>query len=404
MKPDLQRLPQPWMTEGPAAAVMRALTAEGDQARFVGGCVRDALMGRAIRDIDIATPLSPQRVTELLRKAGLKAVPTGIDHGTVTAVADKTGVEVTTLRRDVETDGRHAKVEFTDNWQADAARRDLTINALSADATGKLHDYFGGLDDLAAARVRFVGDPKQRIVEDYLRLLRFFRFHADYASGPFDQPAVAAAKELAPNLKSLSGERLRQETLRLLTARRGPEVWGEMLGLGIVQHYLPWATSLDRLRWVAELEQRNGLDPDPIRRLAALTMTGCGREVAETLKLSRAEGERVIALDATRDPFDASSPQAVRRQIYAWGNDGARDRLLLDWLDRIDGAAGSAALGIIESWPRPRFPLKGADIVKMGVAEGPRVGEVLEMAESWWIERDFTPDRAACLVFARNQV
>ncbi len=404
MKPDLQRLPQPWMTEGPAAEVMRALTAEGDEARFVGGCVRDALVGRNIRDIDIATPLSPQRVTDLLHKAGLKAVPTGIDHGTVTAVADKTGVEVTTLRRDVETDGRRAKVEFTDNWQADAARRDLTINALSADATGKVHDYFGGLDDLAAGHVRFVGDPKQRIVEDYLRLLRFFRFHADYASGALDEAAVAAARELAPNLKSLSGERLRQETLRLLTARRGPDVWGEMLGLGIVQHYLPWATSLDRLRWVVELEQRHGVMPDSIRRLAALTMTGCGREVAETLKLSRAEGDRVIALDATRDPFDASSPQAVRRQIYAWGNDGARDRLLLDWLDRIDGAAGGAALAIIESWPRPRFPIKGVDIVKMGVPEGPRVGELLERAENWWIERDFTPDRAACLVFARNQV
>ena len=404
MKPDLQRLPQPWMTEGPAARVMRALTAEGDEARFVGGCVRDALVGRTIRDIDIATPLSPQRVTELLDKAGLKAVPTGIDHGTITAVADKTGVEVTTLRRDVETDGRHAKVEFTDDWQADAARRDLTMNALSADATGKVHDYFGGIEDLAAGRVRFVGDPRQRIVEDYLRLLRFFRFHADYARDGFDQPAVAAAKELAPQLKTLSGERLRQETLRLLTARRGPDVWGEMLGLGIVQHYLPWATSLDRLRWVAELEQRHGLTPDPIRRLAALTMTGCGREVAETLKLSRAEGERIIALDAARDPFDASSARAVRRQIYAWGNDGARDRLLLDWLDRIDQAAGSDALVTIERWRRPRFPLKGADIVKLGIPEGPRIGEILQRVEAWWIEQDFAPDRAACLAFARNQV
>jgi len=204
MKPDLQRLPQPWMTEGPAAEVMRALTAEGDQARFVGGCVRDALVGRNIRDIDIATPLSPQRVTELLHKAGLKAVPTGIDHGTVTAVADKTGVEVTTLRRDVETDGRHAKVEFTDNWQADAARRDLTINALSADAAGKVHDYFGGLDDLAAGRVRFVGDPKQRIVEDYLRLLRFFRFHAFYGAGDPDASALAACRAAADAMSELS--------------------------------------------------------------------------------------------------------------------------------------------------------------------------------------------------------
>jgi poly(A) polymerase len=278
------------------------------------------------------------------------------------------------------------------------------MNALSVDADGTVHDYFGGLEDLAAGRVRFVGDPKQRIIEDYLRLLRFFRFHADYAAGPFDPAAVAAAKELAPQLKSLSGERLRQETLRLLTARRGPEVWAEMLGLGIVQQYLPWVTSLDRLRWVAELEQRHGLAPDPILRLAALTMTGCGREVAETLKLSRAEGDRIIALDAARDPFDASSAHAVRRQIYAWGNDGARDRLLLDWLDRIDGASGAAALALIKAWPRPRFPLKGADIVKLGVPEGPRVGEILEKVESWWIDRDFAPDRAACLGFARNQV
>jgi poly(A) polymerase len=404
MKPDLQRLPQRWMTEGPAARVMRALTAEGDTARFVGGCVRDALVGRPIRDVDIATPLSPQRVTALLEKAGLKAVPTGIEHGTITAVADRTGIEVTTLRLDIETDGRRAKVAFTDDWQADAARRDLTINALSADAGGKVHDYFGGLEDLAAGRVRFVGDPAQRITEDHLRLLRFFRFHADYAIGPFDDAAVRAAQELAPNLKSLSGERLRQETLRLLVAQRGAEVWGEMLGLGIVEHYLPWATSLDRLRAVAELEQRHGLVPDPVRRLAALAMTGCGREVAGRLKLSRAEGDRIIALDAARDPFDAASARNVRRQIYAWGNDGARDRLLLDWTDRIDGASGATALAEIARWPRPRLPLKGADLVKLGVPEGPRIGEILGKVERWWIGQDFGPNRAACLAFARNQV
>jgi poly(A) polymerase len=232
--------------------------------------------------------------------------------------------------------------------------------------------------------------------------LRFFRFHADYATADFDQLAVAAARELAPNLKSLSGERLRQETLRLLTARRGPEIWAEMLSLGIVQHYLPWATSLDRLHAVARLEQRHDLAPDAIRRLAALTMTGCGREVAERLRLSRAEGERIIALDAPRDPFDATSQQAVRRQIYAHGNDGARDRLLLDWPDSIDGAAGAAALAIIASWPRPRFPLKGADIVRMGVSEGPRVGDVLGKVETWWIAQDFAPARAACLEQARS--
>ncbi|HEX6120115.1 MAG TPA: CCA tRNA nucleotidyltransferase, partial [Dongiaceae bacterium] len=320
------------------------------------------------------------------------------------AVADKTGIEVTTLRLDIETDGRRAKVAFTDDWQADAARRDLTMNALSADAGGKVHDYFGGLEDLAVGRVRFVGDPAHRITEDYLRLLRFFRFHADYAAGAFDDAAVRAARELAPNLKCLSGERLRQETLRLLVAQRGPEVWGEMLGLGIVEHYLPWATSLDRLRAVADLEQRHGVAPDPVRRLAALTLTGCGPEVAGRLRLSRAEGDRIIALDAARDPFDAGSVRDVRRQVYAWGNDGARDRLLLDWADRIDGASGAMALAEIARWPRPRFPLKGADVVKLGIPEGPRIGEVLGRVERWWIGQDFGPSRAACLAFARSQV
>ena len=401
-KPDLKRLPQPWMSKGPAASVMRALTAEGDTARFVGGCVRDALVGRPIRDVDIATPLSPQRVTELLKKAGLKVVPTGIEHGTVTAVAEGKGVEVTTLRLDVETDGRRAKVAFTDDWQADAARRDLTMNALSADASGRVYDYFGGLDDLAAGRVRFVGDPVQRIKEDYLRLLRFFRFHADYAADGFDGAAVAAAKQLAPHLKTLSGERVRQETLRLLTARRGPEIYGEMLALGIVQHFLPWSTTLDRLRAVAELEQRHGLEPDAVRRLAALTITGCGAQVAEKLKLSRAESDRIIALDAPRKAFDASSPESVRREIYAHGNDGALDRLLLDWPQDKDDANGRIALDLIRSWPRPRFPLAGAHVVKLGVRQGPRVGEILDMVEEWWVAADFRPDRAACLTQARS--
>jgi poly(A) polymerase len=402
MKPDLRRLPQPWMTEGPAAKVMRALTAEGDAARFVGGCVRDALVGRQIRDIDIATPLSPQRVTDLLTKAGLKAVPTGIDHGTITAVADKTGVEVTTLRLDVETDGRRAKVAFTDDWQADAARRDLTINALFADADGTVHDYFGGVEDLAAGRVRFVGEPAQRITEDYLRLLRFFRFHADYATCAFDMDALKAAKELAPHLKSLSGERLRQETLRLLTARNGVEVWAEMLNNEIAEHYLPWATSVDRLRMVVELERHYKLPPDAIRRLCALTMTGCGAEVAERLRLSRAEADRLVALSAPRNAFDTAGVGAVRRQIYALGNDTARDQLLLDWVDRVDGPAGAAALAVINSWPRPRFPIGGADLVKLSLAPGPRIGEILGQVEAWWISQDFAPGRAACLAKARE--
>ncbi len=209
-KIDLGTFPQGWMTAGPAHKVYQALEHAGGSPRFVGGCVRDGLLGRRIRDIDIATPLEPAAVMKAAETAGLKHVPTGIDHGTVTVVADHTGIEVTTLRRDVETFGRHATVAFTDDWREDAARRDLTMNALSADSSGKVYDYFDGIADLNSGKVRFVGAPEDRMREDYLRIVRYFRFHADYAAGDFDPSAFAAARALKAELKSLSGERLRQ--------------------------------------------------------------------------------------------------------------------------------------------------------------------------------------------------
>jgi len=220
---ELGSFPQKWMSEGPARAVYDALDKAGGSPRFVGGCVRDGLLGRKIKDVDIATVLTPDAIIAASNKAGLKPVPTGIEHGTVTVVADHVGIEVTTLRRDVETFGRHATVAFTDDWKADASRRDLTMNALFADMSGAIYDYFDGVRDLQAGRVRFVGKPEDRMTEDYLRILRFFRFHADYAAGEFDPPAMTAAAALKGHLRSLSGERLRQETLKLMTARRAVE-------------------------------------------------------------------------------------------------------------------------------------------------------------------------------------
>jgi poly(A) polymerase len=398
----LETLPQDWMTTGAAHRVYQALERAGGSPRFVGGCVRDGLLGRKIRDIDIATPLDPAAVMKAADAAGLKHVPTGIDHGTVTVVAEHTGIEVTTLRRDVETFGRHATVAFTDDWREDAARRDLTINALSADAGGKVYDYFDGLADLRTGKVRFVGAPEDRMREDYLRILRYFRFHADYAAGDFDRSAVAAAKALKSELKSLSGERLRQETLQLLVARHGVETWRTMLAEGIVAAFLPAATTIDRLAKVVALESRLKVPQDPVRRLAALTVTGSGAAVAETLKLSNVARDRLIAITAPRPDFAVQDPALVRRQVYDLGNTLALDLLLVDW--REPESDGQRAFEIVRDWPRPGFPLKGRDVSALGIAAGPEIGRLLKDLENWWIAGDFSADREHCLVELRRRV
>jgi poly(A) polymerase len=398
----LGTFPQAWMTTGPAHTVYQALARAGGHPRFVGGCVRDGLLGRKIRDIDIATPLDPAAVMKAADAAGLKHVPTGIDHGTVTVVADHTGIEVTTLRRDVETFGRHATVAFTDDWREDAARRDLTMNALSADLSGKVFDYFDGIADLQAGKVRFVGAPEDRMREDYLRILRFFRFHADYASGDFDQPALTAAKALKAELKSLSGERLRQETLKLLVARRGVETWRAMLAEGIVAAFLPPATTIDRMAKVAALESRLKVPQDPIRRLAALTLTGAGPAVAETLKLSNVERDRLVAITAPRPDLAVRDPALVRRRIYDLGNASVLDLLLVDW--REPEADWQRAYDIVRDWPRPEFALKGRDVSALGVPAGPEIGRLLKELEDWWIAGDFAAYREQCLVELRRRV
>jgi poly(A) polymerase len=404
----LGSFPQNWMTQGPARRVYDALEKAGGQPRFVGGCVRDGLLGRAIRDIDIATVLPPTAVIQAAKAAGLKHAPTGLEHGTVTVIADHAGIEVTTLRHDVETFGRHARVRFTDDWREDAARRDLTINALSADIDGAIYDYFDGVRDLKAGRVRFVGDPEARVREDYLRILRFFRFHADYASGDFDPPALAATIAARERLRALSGERLRQETLKLMTARRGAETWRAMLEAGIVAAYLPAATSIDRLARLAQLESALRITPDATRRLAAATVTGSGAAVAETLKLSNAQRERLVRITAPRPEVQAHDANQVRRLVYEYGNAAALDLLLVDWAahepdDRL-AIQWQRAYEIVRNWPRPKFPLNGRDAMVFGLQPGPELGRALEAVEEWWIAGDFVGGRGDCLDALKRQV
>ncbi len=411
---DPQRLEiQDWMTAPETRQVMTALAAGGREARFVGGCVRDALLGRPVKDVDIATPDDPAKVMALLRDAGIKVVPTGLDHGTVTAVAGHRPFEITTLREDRETDGRRAKVAFTDDWQADASRRDLTFNAMSCSADGRLFDPFGGRADLAAGRVRFVGDPKTRIEEDYLRLLRFFRFQAHYGRVPPEPSLLSVMAALAPRLKTLSGERLRAEFLKLLAAEDPLPVLAAMQEHGILAAFLPEAEGLAVLARL--LAFRQSAPEDPILRLAALLPRDAkvAAAVAERLRLSGAESLVVGRLaepppdlhQARRVLEGQEGPSggpdaclALRFALYHHGPKAVREDLLLDAARR-DLPAGRLGkpLAQIAGWRQRTFPLNGSDVLALGVTAGPEVGELLRRTVDWWIAEDFAPKRAACL-------
>ncbi|WP_218119079.1 CCA tRNA nucleotidyltransferase [Limimonas halophila] len=397
---------QPWMTAAATRAVLDALEADGRAVRFVGGCVRDAVLGRPVNDVDIATPDAPETVMELLRRAGIKVVPTGIDHGTVTAVVDGAHFEITTLRRDVETHGRRATVAFTDDWTADAARRDFTINAMSCAPDGTLFDPFGGYDDLMAGRVVFVGNPDRRIREDYLRLLRFFRFHARYGRGAPDALGLHAATVYARRLADLSGERIRDELLKLLLTPRAAATVTVMTAHCILDAVLPEATRADRLRALIAREGASGVSGGRLRRLAALLATdAAGAETAaERLRLSRRERKRLTELVEPPVPAAADMPgRELRAALYRRGADEVRDLVLLDAADRDVASTGPAqaalrdALAAIDAWEPRKLPVTGADAKAAGVPPGPRVGEVMRWVEAWWLDHDMTPDRDACL-------
>ena len=371
--------PADWMQRPGLDRLADALDADGGAARYVGGAVRDTLLRIGVSDIDVATIHPPAEVVRRLEAAGIKAVPTGIAHGTITAVADGTVVEVTTLRHDIATDGRHAEVAFTDDWQADAARRDFTMNALYADMrTYRLHDYFDGIADLRAGRVRFIGDPLRRIAEDHLRILRFFRFLARFGDAP-DAEGLAACIDRANDLMALSRERIADELLKLLVARDAVAVMRLMVDHGIWTPVLPELdrAAVDRFAALGESEAAAGIAPDPIRRLAALLTATNAEGVTARLKLSNAHRKRIVAALGETAPTD---PRALG---YRLGVEGATDRLLL-------AGASDAAANLVD-WPRPALPLSGGALVERGLARGPDVARALRAVEDRWIAEGF-PD------------
>ncbi len=404
--------PQDWMTAPNTVAVLNALAAAGAKARFVGGCVRDALIGRSVGDIDIATDAVPERVIEALEAAGIKAVPTGIDHGTITAVAGGTPFEITTLRRDVETFGRHATVAFTGDWKEDAARRDFTINALSLDRDGTLHDPFGGVEDLRAGRIRFVGEPEARIEEDVLRLLRFFRFHAHYGRNGLDPAGLAACRKMAPRLANLSAERIWSELRKLLLAPDPGVVLRTMQANAVIGVVLPEAIEFERLDRLVALEANAAVywpaivAADALRRLGALVAVDeAGADaLARRLRTSNAERERLVAIArGLGEPPDFPDDRTVRRTLYKMPRDQFVDLALVLWAAKGGPAPWQEALGLAACWTAPVFPIAGRDASALGIPQGPRIGALLRAVEDWWIAEDFRPDRNACLARLRTE-
>jgi len=384
-----------WMRAGPTRAVIDAL---GGNARFVGGCVRNALIGEAVGDIDIATPLRPADVMQRLQAAGIEAIPTGIEHGTITAISSGKPYEITTLRRDVSTDGRRAVVAFTSDWVEDAQRRDFTMNALYASADGEIADYVGGAADLTYGRVRFVGDPVTRIREDYLRILRLFRFHAWYGKGELDGGALKASASEKSGLAKLSGERIAKEMLRLLEAENPAPVLRVMAASGILAEIFPMAVNVARLEKLTAVDAQNFFAPDPVLRLATLLPddAAAARAIAERWKLSNADRVRLEEVLGGREKIVSYlSIREVRKLLYLLGPKAFKDRVFLRWGEDpkdSNSVQWRALLALADAWVRPDFPLTGRDVMAAGVPEGPLVGRVLSEVESWWIDADFTED------------
>lgn len=395
----MQRLaPQPWMIA--AKRVMDALeAAQPGSARFVGGCVRNALLGEPVADIDIATQLTPDRVEQVMRAAGVAVHPTGIEHGTLTVVADRKPFEVTTLRRDVETDGRRAVVAFTKDWTEDAQRRDFRMNALYVDRDGVVHDPTGGgLDDVAARRIVFVGDAETRIREDYLRILRFFRFQAWYAREVPDAAGLEACGRLREGLDGISAERIWMETKKLLAAPQPMPSLRAMEASGVLAQLFPETIGLELLDRLVTLARDGAVAADPMQRMLALFWKDetAVRAVCNRLKLSNEERYRLSRAAADQSALEGASAAQVRAAIYRAGVQVVKDRAAL-------GLAGSGAahwrtvLSAADSWSPPTMPLTGADLLAAGLVTGPMVGKALKTAEEAWISSDFSLGREELL-------
>jgi tRNA nucleotidyltransferase/poly(A) polymerase len=399
----------PWLKSGPTARVLELLDGDGEEARVVGGAVRNALLGIPTGDIDIATTALPAEVIRRARAAGIKSVPTGIEHGTVTLVVDAQPFEVTSLREDIETFGRKAKVAFGRDWVRDAQRRDFTVNGLSVDAGGTVHDHVGGLDDIAAKRVRFIGDPDQRIAEDYLRILRFFRIHAAYGAGEPDRAGYLACIRARAGLATLSAERVRMEMLKLMIAPGAAGAVAAMADGGLLLPVFGGVAYTGPFAAMIAAERVLGLKPDPVRRLGALAVavTEDARRVAMRLRLANSEAKAIDSMGHRWWRLAGMDEATARRRLYRLGEDRYRDRLMLAWARA--GADGDSAhwqelATLPERWSAPKFPLKAADFIARGIAEGPALGQVLALAEDAWLAADFPLDDAALTAIAGQTV
>jgi poly(A) polymerase len=395
-----------WLTAPATQRVLATIVAGGGAARVVGGAVRNTLIGRAVTDIDIATSVRPDDVMARAERAGLVAIPTGLDHGTVTIVADHHPFEVTTLRHDVETHGRHATVAFTEDWAGDARRRDFTINALYCDADGTLHDFTGGADDLAAHRVRFIGRPEDRIAEDYLRILRFYRFTAEYAAGTIDREGHAACAALQAGLERISAERIRAELMKLLAAPHALIAVSEMDETGLLARILGRATDVVTFARLAAIETANSIPADPVRRLHALAVRepDAAADLRDRLRLSKAEFERLADVTLPDRAFEPCADDArAKARIYRHGPASFRDGVLISWARDLGAAPDESRwrdhLGIADRWTAPSLPVGGRDVIALGISPGPEVGQILAVLSDWWMAAGFPDD--ATLVRAR---
>jgi poly(A) polymerase len=398
--------PLPWMTDPATRAVIGALEAHGGAgcARFVGGCVRNALLGLDIDDIDIATVLTPDQATAALEAKGLRVVPTGVEHGTVTAISKHRPFEITTLRRDVSTDGRRAVVAFSTDWAEDAMRRDFRLNALYLDPEGRLYDPTGqGEADARAGRIVFVGDPMVRIREDYLRILRFFRFYAWFGRGEPDAAGLEACRAHKGMLSGRSAERTQKEMLKLLAAQDPRRSLRHMAAAGVLEATLPFVKDLARLEGMVEIEQGLGENDAELRLAAMIPQDRQTAELAaERLRLSNAQRDRLVAaMGAEPRIVSWMSPRQLRRTLYRLGQRTFADRAKLAWAGEANRKASEPAwralLAQAEGWERPEFPATGEDALAAGAPIGPLVGQALREAEDWWIDEDFPPLRALVL-------
>jgi len=397
-----RKLDVPWLASGPLPQLMSVLDRDGEEARVVGGAVRNALLGLTASEIDIATTAVPEEVVRRVHAAGFKPVPTGIEHGTVTVVVGQVPFEVTTLRQDVETYGRHAKVAFGRDWRTDAERRDFTINAFSARPDGSVYDYAGGLADLAARRVRFIGDPKKRIEEDYLRILRFFRFHAAYGTSDHpDRAGLEACIAGRDGLDQLSRERVRMELLKLVVAPHAVPTLIAMTDAGLTLRVLGGVSYLASFEMMAKVEAAMGIVADPVQRLGALAVWVAedAERLWQRLRLTNNEHERLSSMgEGWRRISPASSEPAQRASLYRLGPQHFTDHALLAWARSSAGAAEAAwhkLAALPQRWTAPAFPLKAADFMSRGVEKGPALGAAMAKAERAWVEADFPSEAGA---------